>query len=271
VERRMDGEARTRRREEVMLKSEYPKAISDLLGIAAQDGIAGPWMSSEGTVLRSWLLAIGESLDVPYTGEKSSMMRALVEAVGGTWDPVRMSSTETTSGGGGNISTPAFEALYAGIEQRMDHLPLLDSTDYETPFHPVQPPDRRDDSDGIVAIRIRRGQPQFRAMLLEAYGGRCAVTRCDAVPALEAAHVIPYGQGGTYDLRNGLLLRADIHSLLDQRRLSFDSDRRVCVHPFLMDTEFGAALDGLPVHDPASGAEAVPDDVFAWHRSTCEF
>src|SRR5262245_42509124 len=38
-------------------------------------------------------------------------------------------------------------------------------------------------------INERRGQPKFREKLLSAYGGRCAVTGCDAEAALEAAHI----------------------------------------------------------------------------------
>lgn len=67
----------------------------------------------------------------------------------------------------------------------------------------------------IRAIVERRGQPNFRNKLLAAYGGRCAVTGCDAVAALEAAHVIPYTGPQSNHVTNGLLLRADIHTLLD--------------------------------------------------------
>lgn len=61
----------------------------------------------------------------------------------------------------------------------------------------------------------RRGQEHFRDQLLVAYGGRCAVTGCDARAALEAAHIEPYSDVASQDVRNGLLLRADIHTLFD--------------------------------------------------------
>ena len=44
----------------------------------------------------------------------------------------------------------------------------------------------------LRAVVVRQGQPQFRAALLQAYGGRCAITECDAAPALDAAHIRPY-------------------------------------------------------------------------------
>lgn len=66
----------------------------------------------------------------------------------------------------------------------------------------------------------RRGQAQFRRALLNAYAGRCAVTGCDAVDALEAAHLIGYKGPSTQHVSNGLLLRADIHTLFDLGLLS---------------------------------------------------
>jgi putative restriction endonuclease len=67
----------------------------------------------------------------------------------------------------------------------------------------------------LAQIVRRRGQQEFRERLLVAYGGRCAITGCDAVEALEAAHIVPYRGDETNSLQNGLLLRADIHTLFD--------------------------------------------------------
>jgi hypothetical protein len=41
-------------------------------------------------------------------------------------------------------------------------------------------------------IVARQGQSGFRAALMEAYEGRCAITGYDAAPALEGAHLRPY-------------------------------------------------------------------------------
>jgi hypothetical protein len=65
----------------------------------------------------------------------------------------------------------------------------------------------------IAAIVVRQGQSAFRAELLAAYQGTCAVTGCDVVEALEAAHIVPYLGPDTNHVRNGLLLRGDIHTL----------------------------------------------------------
>ncbi|PDW05043.1 HNH endonuclease [Candidatus Viridilinea mediisalina] len=38
---------------------------------------------------------------------------------------------------------------------------------------------------------------------------------CTFKPILEAAHITPYCYGGTFSIENGLLLRAEIHTLFD--------------------------------------------------------
>lgn len=75
----------------------------------------------------------------------------------------------------------------------------------------------------LSAIVRRRGQPQFRQELMQAYGARCAITGCDAPDALEAAHIQKYRGPATNHLANGLLLRADLHTLFDLGLISIDS------------------------------------------------
>ncbi|AWH20110.1 DUF3427 domain-containing protein [Stenotrophomonas sp. ZAC14D2_NAIMI4_6] len=67
----------------------------------------------------------------------------------------------------------------------------------------------------LRAIFVRRGQRAFRRKLLKAYGERCAVTGCKITELLEAAHISPYRGDHTNKVSNGLLLRADIHTLFD--------------------------------------------------------
>jgi hypothetical protein len=59
----------------------------------------------------------------------------------------------------------------------------------------------------VRQIVAPRGQAGFRAALLEAYCGRCAITGFDAAPALEGAHLRPYRGPGSNHVTNGLLLR----------------------------------------------------------------
>lgn len=254
-----------------MIKSEYPLAIADHLRIPPYEGVAGPWMSNQGTVLKEWLLAVGEVLDVPYAGGKVATMQALVEAVGMVWVPGTMASTETRSGGGGNISLPAFEALFAGVQSQQAASWRRAVNEYAEPFEPGVP-DVANDDVVLASIRRRRGQPYFRALLLEAYEGRCAISGCDAPAALEAAHIRPYGQGGTYDVRNGLLLRADLHTLFDLRLLSFDTGapNRVALHLELASTFYGDLL-GSPLRQPVARDAAPSSAALGAHRAGCGF
>jgi len=90
--------------------------------------------------------------------------------------------------------------------------------------HAFDPADDHDARKRTLAAIVRRqGQHRFRAELLKAYGGRCAISGCDAVVALEAAHIQSYRGEHTNDVRNGLLLRADLHTLFDLRHITVNS------------------------------------------------
>ena len=120
----------------------------------------------------------------------------------------------------------------------------------------------------LRSVVDRRGQPEFRARLIDAYGGRCAVTGCDAVAALEAAHIVPYSERGSDDVTNGLLLRADIHTL-------FDLDL-IGIEPEAMAVRLSEAVRGTAYSDlegrfltvPADPAERPSREAFAarWQR-----
>lgn len=67
----------------------------------------------------------------------------------------------------------------------------------------------------LRAIAIRRGQSGFRQRLITAYSNQCAVTGYAPTQVLEAAHIIPYRGEDTNVIQNGILLRADWHTLFD--------------------------------------------------------
>jgi putative restriction endonuclease len=75
-------------------------------------------------------------------------------------------------------------------------------------------------------IRPRLGQGAFRVLVTDTYNRRCAITQERTLPALEAAHIRPYGDGGEHEARNGLLLRRDIHSLFDAGYVTVTPDLR---------------------------------------------
>lgn len=71
-----------------------------------------------------------------------------------------------------------------------------------------------------AAIVARQGAGRFRNAALSAFQGRCAVTGCNVLEVLEAAHIVPYLGKATNVIGNTLLLRADIHTLFDRGLLS---------------------------------------------------
>ena len=62
-------------------------------------------------------------------------------------------------------------------------------------------------------VRPRLGQGAFRVLVTDNYHRMCAVTRERTLPALEAAHIRPFAEGGEHEASNGVLLRRDLHSL----------------------------------------------------------
>ncbi len=85
---------------------------------------------------------------------------------------------------------------------------------------------------------------------MDAYDGKCAVSGCVASAVLEAAHITPLADAGATDPSNGLLLRADIHTLFDLRLISIDSrSRTLLVHQSLKGSEYWE-MRGSPVSLP---------------------
>jgi len=75
-----------------------------------------------------------------------------------------------------------------------------------------------------LQIRQRRGQAGFRKKIRDRYGSHCLVTGCKILDILEAAHVMPYRGDSDNHPENGLLLRADIHTLFDLNLLGIEPE-----------------------------------------------
>lgn len=98
----------------------------------------------------------------------------------------------------------------------------------------------QEDEMQLRAISIRRGQREFRDRLLSAWKRRCVVTECRVEALLEAAHITPHAIEPNYRTSNGLLLRADIHTLYDLSLLSIDEFLRVHLAPALQHSEYNS-------------------------------
>ncbi|NWK94543.1 hypothetical protein DM806_02390 [Sphingobium lactosutens] len=119
-------------------------------------------------------------------------------------------------------------------------------------------------------VRRRQGQPAFRRKLLRAYGGRCAITRCPIQALLEAAHIRPYLGAQTNVTPNGLLLRADIHTLFDLGHISIAADMSILTAAHLIGTEYeGLAKSKLSL--PSLAVDYPSGNALAWHRMEHHF
>ncbi|MEV5818854.1 HNH endonuclease [Micromonospora harpali] len=103
----------------------------------------------------------------------------------------------------------------------------------------------------------RLGQQAFKAVVLNAYGRRCAITGDRIQPVLQAAHIRPLPAGGEHRIDNGMLLRSDVHTLYDQGYLAVDPKHRLLVSPRLR-AEFG---NGEQFYSRVGTQIAVPEAV----------
>jgi putative restriction endonuclease len=120
-------------------------------------------------------------------------------------------------------------------------------------------------------IRPRLGQGAFRVLVTDTYKRRCAITAERTLPALEAAHIRPYGEGGEHDASNGILLRRDIHSLFDAGYVTITPDLRFEVSRRIKE-EFDNgrhyyALHGHRIDAPVDIARRPDPKALAWHNT----
>ncbi len=131
---------------------------------------------------------------------------------------------------------------------------------------PVAPGARYGD---YVLVKPRLGQGIFRASVIAAYGRACAITSEHSLPAIEAAHIRPFGEGGEHEVSNGLLLRSDIHRLFDRGYVGVTPDHRFVVSKQLKrDFSNGRSyypLDGQSIHLPARPADRPSAKWLEWH------
>jgi putative restriction endonuclease len=149
-------------------------------------------------------------------------------------------------------------ALWETINERMSRSKFPGMTDVQTPFGEPH------------LIRPRLGQGAFRVLVTDTYQRRCAITQERTPPALEAAHIRPYGGGGEHEARNGLLLRRDIHSLFDAGYVTVTPDLRFEVSRRIKE-EFDNGrhyyeFHGKPIFVPADIMHRPDPEALRWHN-----
>jgi predicted restriction endonuclease len=121
-------------------------------------------------------------------------------------------------------------------------------------------------SQVIESIIRRRGHPAFRQLLLTAYEYRCAVTSFNAPDALEAACIIPYRGRYTHHPSNGLLLRADLHTLFDLGKIAVDTrSMTMIVSDELLESSY-RILAGRPLRYPQDAEQRPSTEALDLHR-----
>lgn len=120
-------------------------------------------------------------------------------------------------------------------------------------------------------VKPRIGQGAFKVLITDAYQRRCAITGEKTLPALEAAHIQPYSQEGPHVIENGLLLRRDLHTLLDRGYITVDKNLNVVVSHRIKE-DFGNGREYYAHHGKKlivlpDKNEQCPDPCFlAWHN-----
>jgi putative restriction endonuclease len=115
----------------------------------------------------------------------------------------------------------------------------------------------------------RLGQQSFKAVVLDSYRRRCAISGTHIPPVLQAAHIRPVAQGGEHRLDNGLLLRSDIHTLFDRGYLGVDPQHRLLVSSrlradFSNGDQFYAKA-GQVIDLPERRADRPSREYLEWH------
>ena len=111
---------------------------------------------------------------------------------------------------------------------------------------------------GLRQVKQRLHQAQFRAAVIAAYDGRCALSGLPEARLLDAAHIIADGDEayGQPVVPNGLPLSKIHHSAFDAHLIGIDPDYRLHVSEQLLSLNDGPvlealkALDGEPIRVP---------------------
>jgi putative restriction endonuclease len=104
----------------------------------------------------------------------------------------------------------------------------------------------------------------------DAYDRACAVTAEHSLPALEAVHIRSYADQGPHEVRNGILLRADLHRLFDKGYVTVTPDHHLEVSNRLRaDYSNGRTyypLQGQALRLPSAERDRPAAEFLTWHN-----
>lgn len=179
------------------------------------------------------------------------------------WIPVPSDwKKNIVQGKGYAVETPTGRALWDDVRSR------LDGSEISGAATPAGVPARYGEP---TTIRPRLGQGAFRIEVTDAYARRCAITGEKTLPALEAGHIRPYAKSGPHEIRNGILLRSDLHNLFDLGYLTVTLDYRVKVSRRIRE-EFKNGSHYYALHDqplaalPRHEGSWPAQEFLEWHH-----
>jgi hypothetical protein len=91
-------------------------------------------------------------------------------------------------------------------------------------------------------IAARRGQGRFRDAVIQLWAGKCAVTKCRALPLLRASHIKPWRDSNNAERLNpynGLLLTPNLDAAFDLGVVSFADNGRLLISPNINNDQAG--------------------------------
>ena len=105
------------------------------------------------------------------------------------------------------------------------------------------------------------------------YGGRCCISGCSIPEVLEGAHIDPYYGPASNNPQNGLLLRLDLHALLDMSLMAVDpTSKKVYFSKEMRIWPEYASLHGTAkVANPVNGGSSYEPSKQALERRWAEY
>ena len=121
-----------------------------------------------------------------------------------------------------------------------------------------------------ILIKPRLGQGSFKIVVTDAYRRSCAITQERVLPVLEAAHIKPYSDSGPHDVRNGVLLRSDMHKLFDRGYLTITPKLQIEVSRRIREEfdngEYYFTFHGQELNLPQRQFDQPSDEFLTWHN-----
>lgn len=117
------------------------------------------------------------------------------------------------------------------------------------------------------SVRPNKEQEQFRNEVLKAYNYKCAITNKSIKVhtldggisyLIEAAHIVPYSEGGSFSVTNGIALSYEMHKMFDRKLFTFvynDNDElivKTSKNKRIVDDEILVHLDNQKVNLPTN-------------------